>query len=183
MACDAAPEPKISRIPTYDKESETCRKASRSDFRMTPVQQSTGSSHPPSDGDTLTILTAQARHDGLVPLMRIVYGKIPTDGENGISYCAGESNARIDLGISHMTSSQSTNGQKRKRDGDSPPPDPNDSRRTKGCSPQGSKSDIQRKLARPFYKYDPSKYCGNDTTGSKYRSCATPEFPDIRRLK
>lgn len=38
-------------------------------------------------------------------------------------------------------------------------------------------------FACPFHKFDPRTFANNDTTGSKYRVCAGPEFKSVARMK
>ena len=71
---------------------------------------------------------------------------------------------------------------RRLQDRDSPPPNGNDEKKRKTKSPS-SGDDGQRLFACCFHKFNAQKYCSNDDTGSKYRSCAGPGFSKISKLK
>ena len=73
-------------------------------------------------------------------------------------------------------------GKRRLQDRDSPPPDGNDEKKRKTKS-SSSGDHGQRLFACCFHKFNAQKYCINDDTGSKYRSCAGPGFSKISQLK
>jgi hypothetical protein len=55
--------------------------------------------------------------------------------------------------------------------------------RKKRISRSGAVDGDDRRLACPFYKYDPRKYTCTSSTRTKYRTCAGPGFDSIARLK
>lgn len=45
------------------------------------------------------------------------------------------------------------------------------------------KSGVSKRYACHFHQYDPSRYCSNDSTGHKYRTCGGPGWEDVHRIK
>ena len=132
------------------------------------------------------VMTALARHLAMVRLMNFVYAAIPFNVESGVSRHAGHDGEAANSGVLNTHSQQDTSqikSKKRTRSRNSSPPDSNDGRRKRRIPLSKLNIDQNRHLACPFNKYDPVKYCGNISTGSKYRTCASPGFSDIRRLK
>lgn len=132
------------------------------------------------------ILAAKAKHRSMVSLMRKVYRAFAVHGEaNGqnISTAESSSSAQNAQSSSSQQRSSHTNNKRARKDRDSPPPDGSERRRRRTNSQHVSDVEQQRLLACPWHKYNPMKYCANEITKSKYRSCAGPGFPDIRRLK
>ena len=131
------------------------------------------------------LTVAYVKHRMMISLMRDFYAIFNHQWQVDVRCHAGSRAASTDARAQNSSSQTPPSVGKSKRrlqDRDSPPPDGNDEKKRKTKS-SSSGDDGQRLFACCFHKYNAQKYCSNDDTGSKYRSCAGPGFSKISKLK
>lgn len=141
-----------------------------------------------SDYDHLAV--AYAKHQMMVTLMEEFYATFDPQWHanirNYVTSSSRTSRSHGESSISQNSLTQDCSGKRTIRDRE-PSPDENNNgnngkkRRSNPTDAEGNKSNLQ--FACPFYKYDPRKYCPNLDTGIKYRSCLSPGFASISKLK
>lgn len=130
---------------------------------------------------------AHAKHLLIDALMRDVYSIIGSQWNAAIQTHGAPGsespNSHSQPSDAHGKKSRA-NGKRRIRDrGPSPPSDDN-GKRTKGDLETAAIRQKNRLFACPYYKNNPRKYCVNDESGRKYRSCAAaPGLNGINRVK
>lgn len=128
---------------------------------------------------------AETYHDLMTKFMRRVYAKLAPDGESALSSGAcrqDEQQVSERQGNKRKRPNRPAQGQDSDR-GSRPPSRDEDSNGEQSHH-QDESSKPERRLACPFYKFKPQKYCENSTTGKKYKTCgASPGFESMPRVK
>ena len=128
---------------------------------------------------------AETHHHLMTKLMRRVYARLASDAESAPSSGAYQQNKQQESKRQgNKRKRPSGPGQDRDSGRDSRSPSRDEDSNVERSQHQDVKSRSERRLACPFYKSNPWKYCENSTTGKKYKTCgAAPGFEDMHRLK
>ena len=183
------------KTPTSDDHYPSDRSCTNSPIREIYSGSSNGaSSESDSSEDTSIASTendpwltvAYAKHRVMVSLMMDVYAIFNSQWRIGFRSQTGSQSASPDAYSQDSSSSKpsSTSIGKRKADEeDSHSPDGNEEKKRTIVSLKSGDDSQKRFFACCFYKYNAQKYCSNNHTGTKYRSCAGPGFSKISQLK
>ena len=140
-------------------------------------------SSPESDA-WLTV--AHAKHRLMISLMREVYSisifQWKSEFRSRPECQAGTTGAYSQYSSSR-TPSSTAKGKGKMDEEDSHSPDANDKKKSRSKSANSEDAGKRKLFACCFYKYDTLRYCVNNETGTKYRSCAGPGFGKISQLK
>ena len=139
-----------------------------------------------SPGSATWLTMAHAKHQMMVYLMRDVYNIANFQGGADFRNRTGSQTAGTGAypqSSSSAAPSSIGRGKRRMQDRESPHPDAKDEKKKKSRSSKSGDSGPERLFACFFHKFNSQKYCSNNETGTKYRSCAGPGFSKISQLK
>ena len=138
-----------------------------------------------ADDEKLTIV--YTKHQIISSLMRDVYAIFSSQWQANTRTRttpeAESSRVLEDSRESTNCSQKNRLGKRANYDRDRSQGDGNDGKKQKSSSSDITNCELDPKLACPFHKHDPTKYCPNIDSGVKYRTCLGPGFSSISRLK
>ena len=180
---------------TSDHHDHSDRSSTNSPIRSIHSRSSNGASSGSDSSEDILIdplendpwlTVANAKHRVMVYLMKDVYALFNSSWSMGFRSQTGSQSASPDAYSQNASSpkqSSTETGKRKAQDRDSHPPDGNEEKRRENLSLKSGDDHQKRFYACCFHKYNAQKYCSNNDTGTRYRSCAGPGFSKISQLK